>query len=338
MSDAGSIPEKLEDYKPSGNTYRDTGKYVLFGVDSDGCVDKGMRYKHGGPFPRAGIEVFGLGPIAEAWRIAWTYVNEIEDRGCPRFKALAQVVDRVREMPAVKEAEERGVVTVPDLAHLKAYLKNVAEEKGFGDNVLADYIASLPEGEERSELERVAEWSRKVNAYVDSDCPYIKPFENAVRAIKKAAEEGIDCMIVSGTPEQHLRETWRQHGLLGSILGVFGRESGKKNDHLNAAVGAAERELGRKYDCVIMFGDAPGDDRQRRKAAEACGVDIRFMPVRVGYEEEDWGWFIENFLEPGRVLEYSAEVEKERIELFYKNLNRPWKPDADITRLFPVAE
>ena len=74
---ADSIPEKLEDYKPSGKTYDETDKYVLFGVDSDGCVDKGMRYKHGGPFPRAGIEVFNLGAIAEQWRIAWTFVNEI---------------------------------------------------------------------------------------------------------------------------------------------------------------------------------------------------------------------------------------------------------------------
>jgi hypothetical protein len=131
MTDQGSIPEKLEDYKPSGNKYNDTDTYILFGVDSDGCVDKGMRYKHGGPFPKAGIEVWNLSAIAEAWRIAWTFVNEIEDRGCPRFKALAQVVDRVREMPSVREAQENGVATVPDLAHLKAYLKNVAEEKGL---------------------------------------------------------------------------------------------------------------------------------------------------------------------------------------------------------------
>jgi len=48
-----ALPEKLEDYKASGTTYLDTGATVLFGIDSDGCVDKGMRHKHGGPFPRA---------------------------------------------------------------------------------------------------------------------------------------------------------------------------------------------------------------------------------------------------------------------------------------------
>jgi len=337
MTDQETIPEKLEDFKPSGNSYRDTGKYVLFGVDSDGCVDKGMRYKHGGPFPRAAIEIFNLGAVAEALRIAWTFVNEIEDRGCPRFKALAQSVDRVREMPPVQEAEENNVATVPDLAYLKAYLKNIAEEKGFGDNVLNDYISGLSEGEEKQELELVAEWSRKVNGYVDTDCPYIKPFENAINAIKFAHTEGIDSMIVSGTPEEHLRETWKQHGLLGSILGVFGRESGKKNDHLNAAMQAAERDLGRKYDFAVMFGDAPGDDKKRKAASEESEVEIRFMPVRVGYEQEDWAWFSENFLKPGKVLDYSEEAEKERVEMFYQNLDRPWRPEADITMLFPLG-
>jgi len=145
-------------------------------------------------------------------------------------------------------------------------------------------------------------------------------------------------MIVSGTPEEHLRETWKQHGLLGSILGVFGRESGKKNDHLNAALNAAERDLGRKYDLTIMFGDAPGDDRARKKAADESGTEIRFMPIRVVYEQEDWAWFTDTFITPGKVLDYSADVEKERVEMFYANLNRPWKPEADITMLFPLGE
>lgn len=330
-----SIPEKLEDYKPSGNKYRDTDKYVLFGVDSDGCVDKGMRYKHGGPFPRAGIEVFKLGAIAEAWRIAWAYVNEIQDRGCPRFKALAYTVDRVREMPLVKEAQANGVITVPDLNYHKNYLKNVAEHKGFGDNVLHDHIESLSGGEEKAELELVSKWSKLVNEYVESDCPYIKPFDKAIKAITLAHREGIDAMIVSGTPETHLRETWKQHGLLDCILGVFGRESGKKNDHLNAAMNAAERDLGRKYDLAIMFGDAPGDDKARKKASDESGVEVRFMPVRVGYEQEDWEWFIANFMEPGKVLEYTSDVENERIDMFYQNLKRSWRPEADVTMLFP---
>ncbi len=328
------LPEKLAEYAVGEQTYRNSGVRILFGIDSDGCVDKGMRYKHGGPFPRAGIDRFHLAPIAEAWRIAWAYVNEIEDRGCPRFKALAQVVDRVLEMPVVREAEKNGVVTVPRMQHLKVYLENVAAEKGYGDNVLEAYIAGLPEGEEKEELLQVAEWSRTVNAYVSSDCPYIEPFGSAIAAIKLARAEGIDCMIVSGTPEEHLRETWEQHGLTDSIRGVFGRESGKKDVQLMGAIRAAERQLGRSYDQVIMFGDAPGDDRARKKAAEASGVPVRFMPVRVGYEEEDWTWFADTFLKPGRVQEYSEAVESERLTAFYENLNRAWDPRADITMLF----
>jgi len=329
-----NLPEKLEDYTASGNTYRDTGARVLFGIDSDGCVDKGMRYKHGGPFPRSGIAEFGLAPIGEAWRIAWAYVNEIEDRGCPRFRALAQVVDRALEMPVVQEAEANGVVTVPRLPHLKAYLQNVAGVKGYGDNVLHDYIASLAEGEEKAELQGVAEWSKTVNANVSTDCPYIKPFANAIAGIKLAKEQGIDCMIVSGTPEEHLRETWKQHGLTDCIRGVFGRESGKKDMHLCAAMRAAEAQFGRMYDVAIMFGDAPGDDKGRKKASDELGVRIGFMPVRVGYEEEDWAWFADTYLKPAKVQEYTEDVEAERIAAFTENLNRPWNPQADVTMLF----
>ncbi len=329
-----SLPERLEDYRPSGSTYAGTDKYVLFGIDSDGCVDKGMRAKHGGPFPRAGIEVFGLQPIDEPWRIAWSYVNEIERRGCPRFEALAAVVDRVLEMPVVQEAERNGVVRVPRLPYLKAYVQNVASKEGYGDNVLAKYLESLPEGEEKKELSLVAAWSKTVNKYVASDCPYIPPYRAAVEAIRLAKEKGIDCMIVSGTPEEHLRETWKQHGLTGSIRGVFGRESGKKDQHLVAAMRHAEKQLGRMYDMAVMFGDAPGDDRARKKAAEALGVRIAFMPIRVGHEEEDWAWFAENYLKKGSVFEYTEEVEARRIAAFKENLARKWDPTADITRLF----
>ena len=329
-----ALPEKLEDYRASGNTLQGTDSYVLFGIDSDGCVDKGMRYKHGGPFPRSGIEKFGLEPIAEAWRIAWAYVNEIEDRGCPRFKALAATVLRAAEMPVVQEAEQNGVATVPRLNHLRAYLENVASDKGYGDNVLTDTIAGLPDGEEKAELQMVAEWSVMVNAYVSTDCPYIKPFANAIDAIKLAKDKGVDCLIVSGTPEEHLRGTWEQHGLTDSILGVFGRESGKKDAHLMAAMNAAKAQLGRMYDVAIMFGDAPGDDKARNKASDALGARIGFMPIRVGYEEEDWDWFNSNFLTPGKVADYTEAVEAERIAAFRENLNRPWRPAADVTMLF----
>jgi phosphoglycolate phosphatase-like HAD superfamily hydrolase len=293
-----------------------------------------MRYKHGGPFPRAGIETFGLAPIAEQWRIAWAFVNEIEDRGCPRFKSLAGTVDRALEMPVVQEAERNGVVTVPRLPHLKAYLEQVAADKGYGDNVLHDYLAGLPEGGERDELQTVSEWSALVNRYVSSDCPYIEPFPNAISAIRLAKEQGVDCMIVSGTPEVHLRETWHQHGLTDCIRGVFGRESGKKTAHLVAAMRAAEAQFGSMYDVAIMFGDAPGDNRGRLKAAEELGTRIAFMPIRVGFEQEDWGWFTESFLKPGKVADYTEEEEAARIAAFEENLNRPWKPDADVTMLF----
>ena len=192
----------------------------------------------------------------------------------------------------------------------------------------------MSEGEEKTELELVAAWSRKVNEYVSSDCPYIKPYAAAVEAIRAAKDQGIDCMIVSGTPEEHLRETWKQHGLTDCIRGVFGRESGKKDAHLAAAMEKARERFGRPYDTAIMFGDAPGDDKARKKASEKLGVRIAFMPIRVGFEEEDWRWFLDDFIRPGKVTEYTEEVEAERIKAFRENLNRPWDPTTDITRLF----
>lgn len=213
-------------------------------------------------------------------------------------------------------------------------MKHVAAKKGYGDNVLEEYLAGLLEDEEKKELELVAEWSRTVNANVSTDCPYIAPFPNAIAAIKLAKSGGIDCMIVSGTPEEHLRETWEQHGLTGAIRGVFGRESGKKDVQLVGAIEAAGKQLGKTYDTVIMFGDAPGDDRARKKAAEVSGVPLRFMPIRVGFEQEDWAWFADTFIKPGRVDAYTAAVEQERLTAFYENLDRAWNPNADVTMLF----
>lgn len=331
------LPKTLAEYKPSGRMCN--GVYVFFGIDSDGCVDKGMRYKHGGPFPRAGIEAFDLQPIAEPWRIAWSYVNEIEKRGCPRFEALATSVDRVLEMPVVQEAEARGIVKVPRLEHLKKYNSEVASKKGWGDNVLQEHLGSIESISDKlaeyNELQKVASWSKLVSHYVDTDCPYIEPFAPAVTAIKLAHDKCIDQIIISGTPETHLRRTWEQHGLIGYIRGVFGRESGKKNDHLVGAMQAAQRDLGRMYDIAIMFGDAPEDNKSRKKAIEELKTEIRFMPIRVGYEVEDWQWFIDNFLKPEKVSDYDANVEAERIRMFEENLRRPWNPNVDITRLFP---
>ncbi|MBD3252517.1 hypothetical protein GF386_02195 [Candidatus Pacearchaeota archaeon] len=327
------LPDNLADYRPSGE--KCDGKYVLFGIDSDGCVDRGMRYKHGGPFPRAGIEVFGLQPIAEKWRIAWSFVNEIERRGCPRFEALAQTVDRVLEMPAVQEAERLNVVSVPRLSYLRDYLGDVASKKGYGDNVLWAHIDSLKEGPEKEELTRVAQWSRTVNSNVDADCPDIEPFSEAIATIRAAYEKKVDMLIVSGTPEKHLREAWRKHGLIDKVRGVFGRESGKKNDHLTAAVNAS-RESDTLYDVVIMFGDAPGDDKARKKAGESLGISVRFYPIRVGFEQEDWKRFRESFLvDPAS---YGETEETRFVEGFYSNLKRPWISDADLTQLFPLQQ
>jgi phosphoglycolate phosphatase-like HAD superfamily hydrolase len=141
-------------------------------------------------------------------------------------------------------------------------------------------------------------------------------------------------MIVSGTPEDHLRETWAQHGLAGSICGVFGRESGKKDVQLIGAMQAAKAQLGRFYDTAIMFGDAPGDEKARRRAAEALGVRIAFFPIRAGHEEDDWGWFADQIMESGDLDAYTEAVEAERIAAFRENLDRPWRPDVDITMLF----
>jgi len=324
-------------YTPSGRLYKTTDGcrfYVFFGIDSDGCVDNGMRYKHGGPFPAAVSEKFGLEPVEEALRMAWTFVNEFEDRGCPRFTALVKSLDRLGQMPIVQEFVASGRVTLPDVEPLRAYLDAVAKEKGFGDDVLAGYIGTLTPGSpEHTALQQVAEWSVLVNEKVDA-LPRIPPFPAAVTTIKTAYDMGVDMMIVSGTPEKHLRREWEHHGLIDKVLGVYGRDTGKKADLLAAAV-QSSRTNGTPYSIPIMFGDAPGDDKERLKASEKVGQRIGFMPIRVGHEDGDWSWFRDNFVGPGKVHEYTGSVEEERIAAFYRNLDRDWLPGADITDLFP---
>jgi len=334
--------QTLADYTASGRTYRDTGLKILGAKDSDGCVDDGMTVKQWGndidkaaPFPAAAIEVFRLQPVAAAYRIASAYVNLVKDRGGPRFRCLAGAMEQVATMDALRES-----IILPELPYFREYVRKVrdGELSGWGDNVLLDYIDSLSPGQERTELLLIAQWSQTVNRNVERDVSYLPPFQVATETIRREHDEGIDILIVSGTPETHLRTTWEEHGMLDIVRGVFGRESKKKKDHLVAAM----KQGG--YDRAIMFGDAQGDNKGRKEANEALGENlIRFYPIRAGLEEQDWQWFNDTFVEPGRVHEYDAAAEAEAIARFEANLKRPWKPklseirpDMKLFEMFPL--
>jgi phosphoglycolate phosphatase-like HAD superfamily hydrolase len=333
------LDEVVKLYKPSGRLYNGRHR-VLFGIDSDGCVDLGMRKKHTnpGPFALAGIEIFGLQAIEHCWRIAWTYLNEFKDRGCPRFAALAQTVDYALQMPEVQAQEELRNVEVPRFSRLKRYVENILKTKGAGDNVLEEYLESIQgDGAKRNEwieLSRVKGWSKRVNKLVDELCPYIPPFPEAVEAIKQAHSKGIDIMIVSGTPEAHLRRQWEDHGLSKMVQGVYGRDTANKSILLQAAVMKAQQQ-GHPYDKVIMFGDAPGDFYAKEKAARASGKEMNFFPIRAGHEEEGWKNFSVFFLGEGMdVMGYGADYEGPHVEKFFANLDIPFDPNADISQLF----
>ncbi|MFH1358991.1 MAG: HAD hydrolase-like protein [archaeon] len=327
---------------------------VLFCVDSDGCVDPGMKMKHTspGPFAKAGVDVFGLDAIDPDWRIVWTLVNEYSYRGCPRFEALTHMPDILNQRQNVQNQISLGNVQVPSFEHLKKYLETADDNS---DETLLRHVKTLNSSSpEAQELRKVLGWSQTVNGYVDTYCPRIDAFDAAKQTLIEAYKQGIDLMIVSGTPENHLKRQWKEHGLL-DIVGdaVFGRDTASKNTLIQAAV-FASTQANKPYSHIFMIGDAPGDLKAVRNAFDATAEasvqpHMYFVPIRVNYEGDDWNDFRRSFVidfvinkgqSRNRLLKY-ATAEKAQIKSFENNLRQAkerYHSGLDIGSLYSAAQ
>ncbi len=275
-------------------------KDFLVGIDSDGCAFDTMELKHKECFIPNTVNSYDLQGVSKYAREAAEFVNLYSrSRGINRFPALAETLEWLRRRPEVRA---RGVnIAVPE--GLARWMK---EETKLGNPALEKAVAASGD----ADLARALDWSQKVNDSVAAMVRGVPPFPFVRESLEKLRSQA-DMLVVSATPNEHLKAEWDEHHLTQFVAGICGQETGTKQETLAVAT---------KYpaDHVLMIGDAPGD----HKAAAANNT--LFYPINPGAEEASWQRFFEEGI--ARFLEGSFAGEYQQQLLAEFNSYLPEKP------------
>ena len=269
----------------------------LICVDSDGCAMDTMNCKHFHCFGPCMVIQWGL----EQWRSEildrWNQVNLFQmTRGINRFKGLALALTEINEK----------YTAIPGIDALNQW---VATTKALSNASLKDYIASQPDGEGKTCLEKALAWSNDVNENIVLLPESLKvPFKGAKEGLE-AAHFFADVAVVSSANRDAVEEEWSKHGLLDHVDILLAQDVGSKAHCI-----AEMLKFGYEKRNVLMVGDAPGDC----DAAEANGV--WYYPILVNKEAKSWDEFQEIAL--GRLTggSYGGEYQDEKKQAFLQNL------------------
>lgn len=269
----------------------------LICVDSDGCAMDTMDIKHFRCFGPCMIEVWDLYAHEEALLARWNEINLYTmTRGINRFKGLAI---------ALKEAQDTYAdVQIEDLDTFLCWTETTKE---LSNRAIE---AALAEKESKS-LQMALEWSNRVNAAIQQ-LPEEEnlPFEGVGDGLA-AAHAAADVAIVSSANAGAVKEEWTRHALIEHTDIMLAQDAGTKAYCIGKLL-----EKGYQKDCVLMIGDAPGD----QKAAEENGV--HYYPILVKKEKLFWERFLSEGLEKFLSGTYAGGYEEERIREFLENLSR----------------
>ena len=333
---------RFEQFKPTGKTVN--GIRVGFGVDIDGCVDPGML-KHEDAFGIASIQHYGLQMVTGTAKRAWMFVNcYSKDRGITRFRALYKWADVLKGTPDVVESG----VAIPDFTFLRRWCdvtSSYSPEALYGYLAEGDFSGVLESGDSRreafEELHGVLEWSNKVNAGVHGATENLGAFPNAVTALRRAYEMGVDICAVSGTPEDHVITQLGKYGVLDCFIGIFAQQAGKKSAALATMMAGPGCEaksspvldnVEPSYDVLLMMGDAPKDYDEAKKAnSDLSGSEdgpCRMFFIEVGHENQSWKLFNEEVLDKIVANAWDRGHEMELAQKGLDNLDRIWEPDV----------
>lgn len=277
----------------------------LIAMDSDGCVFDTMEIKHKECFIPNIIKFWNLQPVSKYVRAAAEFVNLYSKwRGVNRFPALVQVFDLLREWP---EVQRRGI-SIPDVQSLRDW---IARETKLGNPVLRAEVEQTHD----PILQRALEWSEAVNRDIAEMVHGVPPFPYVHESLEKLHLKA-DLLVCSATPGEALRREWEEHNIAKYATLIAGQELGSKKEHIAITMDGRYQP-----ECVLMVGDAPGD----QKAAQANGA--RFYPIIPGKEEESWKLFYAEILDAFLSGNYSQEREEELIREFGSHLPEtpPWK-------------
>ncbi len=311
---ANDPQDQLRDFKPQHEFF--------VGVDSDGCAFDSMEIKHKECFIPNIIKHWNLQAVSKYAREAAEFVNLYSQwRGINRFPALMMVFDLLEDR---EEVQRRGVKP-PQTPYVRAWIE---KESKLGEPALLAYIESLPDGEEKEEMQRTYKWSRAVNDTIADLVHGVPPFPGVPESLAKLAEKA-DIICVSATPCEALVREWEENDIAQYAAVIAGQEMGKKAEHICLANGGeidgkgGVAKQGERYapDHILMIGDAPGD----MKAARANNA--LFYPINPGREEESWDRFYNEAIDRFFAGTYAGDYEAKLIEEFQALLpdTPPWK-------------
>ncbi|MFI4911439.1 MAG: HAD family hydrolase [Sedimentisphaeraceae bacterium JB056] len=280
------------------------------GIDSDGCVFDSMGIKQRECFCPWYIAYFDLQPVAEIARECKDFADLFsKTRGLNRHKTIARILTEL--LPSHPKVQERGF-KVPPFKFYCDWVNNPASK--LSDAGLEEAIANTSSQEQKAELQRALEWSKKVNETVRAIVKNVPPFQYVRESLEKLQGKA-DVIVCSQTPCEALEREWAEHSIDGYVSVIAGQEMGTKSEHLKIAIDS-------KYDKdkCLMIGDAPGDE----KAARDNG--ILFFPINPHNGELSWKRFYEEAFDKFTAGEYAGEYEDSLIKEFHDQLpeNPSW--------------
>jgi len=270
------------------------------GIDSDGCAFDTMGIKQRECFCPWMVAYFGLQPVAEAARECKMFADLFsKTRGANRHKTIKRIISEL--LPTHPTVKQYGL-NVPDFPH---YFKWVDDPNSLLSNDgLKQAIEKATDPEAKKELQRVLEWSERVNWAVGETVKGIPPFPYVRESLEKIAPQA-DIVVVSATPDEALRREWEEHDIAKYVAVIAGQEMGKKAEHLKYATEGRYAK-----DHVLMIGDAPGD----MKAARAN--DALFYPINPGDEIASWKRFHDEAFDKFVNGQYAGDYEAKLIAEF----------------------
>lgn len=280
----------------------------LIGIDSDGCAFDTMELKHKECFVPNTIKYWNLQGVSKYARETFEFVNLYsKSRGCNRFPALIETLQRLRQRPEVKQ---RGVsIDIPP-----SLIDWVARETKLGNPALKEEIVRHPDD---PGLQQALEWSLAINRSVDFIVDKgVPPFPFVRESLQKMQAQA-DILVVSATPQDALVREWKEHDVLQFAAAICGQEAGTKKETLEKAQCVGNYEANH----LLMIGDAPGD----HKAAVANNA--LFFPINPGAEEQSWQRLHSEGLDKFFAGTFVGSYQQELLDEFHRYLpsEPPWK-------------
>ena len=269
---------------------------LLVCVDSDGCAMDTMNCKHIYCFGPCMVAEWGLSEWKGEILKRWNEINLYQvTRGINRFKGLAMALTEINEK----------YTRIPGIDALNEWTRTT---HALSMPALEEAISCRPWTEDRECLEKALNWSRAVNASINTLPEEVKiPFDGAKEGLA-AAHAVADVAIVSSANREAVLEEWEKFGLIPNTDIMLTQDIGSKAYCIGEML-----KFGYSKEKSLMVGDAIGD----LDAAKHNGV--YFFPILPGKEKESWDELVTEGLERLALGTYGGEYQEKKICEFMEN-------------------